>query len=69
MAFVQYSIDIEYTDNSYGKSVQKTETFKSRDGEVFSEFFKRIEQWRYDNGHILITELTRDNCVAGVGDN
>ena len=69
MAFVQYSLDVTYEDNSYGQKVEKTKTFKTLDGEDFTTFFKRIEQWRYDNGYILKTDLTVQNCVAGVGDN
>ena len=62
--FIQYSIDVSYVDNSYGQSVEKTKTFSTLNvSDSFEVLFKRIEQWRYDNGYILKTELTNTNCT------
>lgn len=62
--FIQYNIDVSYVDNSYGQSVEKTKTFSTLNAsDSFEGLFKRIEQWRYDNGYILKTELTNTNCT------
>lgn len=62
--FIKYSIDVSYVDNSYGQSVEKTKTFSTLNAqEKFEDLYRRIEQWRYDNGYILKTELKDSNCT------
>ena len=63
--FIKYTIDVEYEDPAYGKVGTKTETFScSAPGEGPQDLFNTIEQWRYDNGYMLKTELIPSNCTA-----
>ena len=63
--FIKYSIAVEYVDHAYGKVETRTETFSTTTpGEAPADLFKIVEQWRYDNGYVLITELTSENCTA-----
>ena len=63
--FIKYSIAVEYEDHAYGKVDTRTETFTcSAPGEGPRDLFKTIEQWRYDNGYVLKTELIDSNCTA-----
>ena len=63
--FIKYSIDVEYEDHAHGKVDTRTETHStSKPGETPRELFKAIEQWRYDNGYVIKTELLQENCTA-----
>ncbi|MAG48736.1 hypothetical protein CMO86_03425 [Candidatus Woesearchaeota archaeon] len=63
--YIQYSIDVEYEDHAYGRVETRTETFTtSAPGQVPQDLFARIEQWRYDNGYVIKTELIPSNCTA-----
>jgi|TARA_B110000483_G_C18192484_1_gene541541 hypothetical protein len=62
--FIKYSIDIEYEDHAYGRVETRTETFSTTaPGEGPLDLFKTVEQWRYDNGYVLKTELISGNCT------
>ena len=63
--FIKYSIDVEYEDHAHGKVDTRTETHStSKPGEEPRDLFKAIEQWRYDNGYVIKTELLAENCTA-----
>ena len=64
MAYLVYKINVNYEDHSHGKVVSSSQTFSRNKDEGFESFFKRIEQWRYDNGYVLKTELHPDNCTS-----
>lgn len=66
--YIKYSIDVSYTDNSYGKSEDKVKTFTtSAEKPHIEDMFKEIYQWRYDNGYVLKTELVNSACVPSQG--
>jgi len=62
--YVKWSIEVTYEDNSYGKKETKTKVFDGKDKE---DILKEIEQWRYDNGYIIRSELTFDNFTSSAG--
>ena len=63
--YIQYSIDVEYEDHAYGRVETRTETFTtSALRQVPQDLFARIEQWRYDNGYVIKTELIPSNCTS-----
>jgi|688.fasta_scaffold1252228_2 hypothetical protein len=62
--YIKYVLSVNYEDNSYGKTISKTQVFEKADGEDFDIFFARIEKWRYDNGYILRTPLSILNCTS-----
>ena len=63
--FIKYSIDVEYEDHAHGKVDTSTETHStSKPGEEPRDLFKAIEQWRYNNGYVIKTELLQENCTA-----
>ena len=63
--FIKYSIDVEYEDHAHGKVDTRTETHSpSKPGEEPRDLFKAIEQWRYNNGYVIKTELLQENCTA-----
>ena len=62
--YIVYSIDVEYEDHAYGRVETRTETFTGGPGEVPTDMYKEIEQWRYDNGYVLKTELIPSNFTA-----
>tara|TARA_A100001015_G_C15037552_1_gene737310 strand:+ start:3203 stop:3418 length:216 start_codon:yes stop_codon:yes gene_type:complete len=62
--FIKYSIDVEYEDHAHGRVETRTETHStSTPGETPRDLFKAIEQWRYDNGYVIKTELLAENCT------
>ena len=62
--YIQYSINVEYEDHAHGRVETRTETFTGGPGEVPTDMYKKIEQWRYDNGYVLKTELKPSNFTA-----
>ena len=63
MPFIKKSIEVTYIDNSFGKSETKTKTF-STDNETLTnphDVMKHIEEWRYDNGYQITSEVNMDN--------
>jgi len=50
MPYIKKSITVQYEDNSYGKTEQKTQTFSGKDAD---DVLNNIEQWRHDGGYIL----------------
>ena len=63
--FIKYSIDVEYEDHAHGKVDTRTETHStSKPGEEPRDLFKAIEQWRYNKGYVIKTELLQENCTA-----
>ena len=63
--FIKFSIDVEYEDHAHGKVDTRTETHStSKPGEEPRDLFKAIEQWRYNNGYVIKTELLQENCTA-----
>ena len=64
MADIRYSINVEYEDHAHGRVETRTETFTGEEGQVPTDMLAGIEQWRYDNGYVIKTELIPSNFTA-----
>ena len=66
MAHIKKSITVEYEDNSYGRTEQKTKVF-STDKETDDKqiVLKEIEEWRKDGGYVIKnqSQMNEDNFV------
>ena len=67
MAHIKKSITVEYEDNSYGKTEQKTKVFStdSNDDKDKGLVLVEIEEWRRDGGYIIKNpeQLNEDGFV------
>tara|TARA_B100000902_G_scaffold260359_1_gene246611 strand:- start:1842 stop:2057 length:216 start_codon:yes stop_codon:yes gene_type:complete len=63
MAHIKKSITVEYEDNSYGKTEQKTKVFSTDENDDKQLVLKEIEEWRRDNGFIIKNQdkMNEDN--------
>tara|TARA_A100001015_G_C14438148_1_gene499396 strand:- start:136 stop:348 length:213 start_codon:yes stop_codon:yes gene_type:complete len=63
MSFIKKSIEVTYIDNSYGKSETKTKSFSTDDETLVTphDVMKHIEEWRFDNGYQITSEINLDN--------
>jgi len=62
--YVKWSIEVTYEDNSYGQKTTKTKVFEGKDQTII---LKDIEQWRYDNGYIIRSDLSLSNFTSSPG--
>tara|TARA_E500000178_G_C16732353_1_gene622151 strand:- start:398 stop:613 length:216 start_codon:yes stop_codon:yes gene_type:complete len=53
MAHIKKSITVEYEDNSYGKTEQKTKVFSTDSNDDKQLVLKEIEEWRRDGGYVI----------------
>ena len=65
MAHIKKSITVEYEDNSFGKTEQKTKVFSTDSNDDKQLVLKEIEEWRRDNGYIIKNQdkMNEDNFV------
>tara|TARA_B100001287_G_C22461929_1_gene425442 strand:+ start:321 stop:536 length:216 start_codon:yes stop_codon:yes gene_type:complete len=65
MAHIKKSITVEYEDNSYGKTEQKTKVFSTDSNDDMQLVLKEIEDWRRDGGYIIKNQdqMNEDNFV------
>jgi len=63
MPFIKKSIEVTYIDNSFGKSETKSKTFSTDDETLVTahDVMKHIEEWRFDNGYQITSEINLDN--------
>tara|TARA_Y100000389_G_scaffold197822_1_gene233164 strand:- start:2304 stop:2519 length:216 start_codon:yes stop_codon:yes gene_type:complete len=53
MAHIKKSITVEYEDNSYGKTEQKSRVFETDSNDDKQLVLKEIEEWRRDGGYVI----------------
>ena len=53
MAHIKKSITVQYDDNSYGRTEQKTKVFSTDENDDKALVLKQIEDWRYEGGYII----------------
>ena len=53
MSYINRSITVQYEDNSYGKTEQKTIVFTTGPDKDKGQVLKEIEDWRYNGGYII----------------
>lgn len=60
MPEIKKTLELQYEDNSYGKTEQKTKTFT---GDDLSDLLSQIETFRYNGGYIIKNkdDLTGEN--------
>ena len=65
MAHIKKSITVEYEDNSYGKTEQKTKVFSTDSNDDKQLVLKEIEEWRRDGGYVIKnqSQMNEDNFV------
>tara|TARA_B100001057_G_C22116748_1_gene669189 strand:- start:237 stop:452 length:216 start_codon:yes stop_codon:yes gene_type:complete len=65
MAHIKKSITVEYEDNSYGKTEQKTKVFSTDSNDDKQLVLKEIEEWRRDGGYVIKNQnqMNEDNFV------
>tara|TARA_Y100000816_G_C25959781_1_gene500837 strand:- start:121 stop:336 length:216 start_codon:yes stop_codon:yes gene_type:complete len=65
MAHIKKSITVQYEDNSYGKTEQKTKVFSTDSNDDMQLVLKEIEDWRRDGGYIIKNQdqMNEDNFV------
>ena len=65
MAHIKKSITVQYEDNSYGKTEQKTKVFSTNSNDDMQLVLKEIEDWRRDGGYIIKNQdqMNEDNFV------
>tara|TARA_B100000035_G_scaffold255499_1_gene225171 strand:- start:1819 stop:2034 length:216 start_codon:yes stop_codon:yes gene_type:complete len=65
MSYINRSITVEYEDNSYGKTEQKTIVFSTGPDKDKGQILKEIEDWRRDGGYIIKNrdQMNEDNFV------
>lgn len=65
MAHIKKSITVEYEDNSYGKTEQKTKVFSTDSNDDMQLVLKEIEDWRRDGGYLIKNQdqMNEDNFV------
>ena len=65
MAHIKKSITVEYEDNSYGKTEQKTKVFSTDSNDDKQLVLKEIEEWRREGGYIIKNQnqMNEDNFV------
>ena len=65
MAHIKKSITVQYEDNSYGRTEQKTKVFSTDEKDDKQLVLKQIEDWRYEGGYIIKNplQMNEDNFV------
>tara|TARA_B100000214_G_C23949662_1_gene619808 strand:- start:454 stop:666 length:213 start_codon:yes stop_codon:yes gene_type:complete len=65
MAHIKKSITVQYEDNSYGRTEQKTKVFSTDENDDKALVLKQIEDWRYEGGYIIKNpeQMNEDNFV------
>ena len=65
MAHIKKSITVQYEDNSYGRTEQKTKVFSTDENDDKALVLKQIEDWRYEGVYIIKNpeQMNEDNFV------